>query len=70
VELTLPQPLDRRCEGCGHIAGGSKCRIYAYPQTKWGAGPCPMATHVKSKIEMVQKAVNPLKLSKRRARGK
>ena len=70
MELTLPEPLDRRCAGCAHIVGGTACKVYAYPKAKWGTGPCPMATHVKSKIEMEQKAVNPLKLSKRRARGR
>lgn len=69
MEKILPEPLANCCEGCAHIYNGVKCTVYAYPQTKWYAGPCPMATHIKSKVEMEQKALDPLKLSKKRARG-
>ena len=72
------QPIDPRCHGCGNIITQppmlevpalNLCRIYLNPAAKWSAGNCPMGTHPKSKLEMEQKFVDPIKKSKRQMRG-
>lgn len=69
-------PVVEACEGCQHILelpGGVYCRTYADPRAKWAYGLCNFATHVRAKngsqATSAQK-VNPLKLSKRRAKGR
>ena len=64
-----PLPVVNQCQGCTHIFG-NRCRIYFFPETKWIAGVCPMATHRKKAVEQEAKFVNPLKASKRKAKGK
>lgn len=62
-------PVIQQCEGCGHREGNF-CKVYRFPSTRWSAGPCPMATHVKKAEEQKEKFLNPLKASKRKSRGK
>jgi len=74
------QPIDLRCEGCGNImlqtpTPGSPsvvklCRVYIYPEAKWGSGNCVMATHLKKKSDTETKALDPIKKSKRAMKGK
>ena len=62
-----------KCEGCGRTEQwptGSYCASYPAPDKHWALGMCNMATHIKLEEEKVQKALNPLKASKRRAAGR
>ncbi len=43
------------------------CAAYINPALKWKLGDCPLATHIIVQEE-VEKFVNPLKASRRRAR--
>ena len=61
------------CDGCAHVReyeNGNFCLSYADPATKWRAGICVKATHVKrdAGAEHDTKHVNPLKASKRKMR--
>jgi hypothetical protein len=47
---------------CPKITDGY-CSVYASPAAKWRSGPCPFA--MKENISESEKAVNPLKASKR-----
>ncbi|MDQ7834494.1 MAG: PxxKW family cysteine-rich protein [Humidesulfovibrio sp.] len=62
------------CTGCDRIAefdNVSYCPSYAQPAAKWSRGICNFATHVKGTLDKQGKAkVNPLKASKRAARGR
>lgn len=58
-----------KCAGCGHVEQwptGSYCASFPAPDRKWTLGLCNMATHIHLEEEKVQKALNPLKASKRR----
>ncbi len=68
-------PVVEACEGCNHIVefpSGFYCTTFADPRAKWAYGVCNFATHRKSDngagATTAQK-VNPLKHSKRMARG-
>ncbi|MGB9629848.1 MAG: PxxKW family cysteine-rich protein [Thermodesulfobacteriota bacterium] len=62
------------CNGCERIEEypqGKFCKIFAEPRVKWLSNICNMATHVKREIKTeAQKSIDPLKLSKKRAKGK
>jgi len=61
-----------QCEGCERIhdwPGGRYCKSFAKPANKWKAGVCNFATHVKIETTKVTKKVNPLKASKKAAKG-
>lgn len=60
-------PLE--CAGCQHEDRDLKCLVYAYPETKWSAGNCPMATHVVRKDPAAAKELDPIKASKRKMKG-
>ena len=67
-------------EGCKRIVEGSEpffsryavrkryCRAYLYPKKKWHRGNCNFRTHAEQKID-IKKAVNPMKASRRKAKG-
>ena len=60
-----------QCAGCAKVAdfeGQEFCSAYPAPERKWAQGPCNFATHVKRETGKAAK-VNPLKASKRAARG-
>lgn len=47
------QPVVDRCkedEGCERIENGY-CKAYIFPASKWRAGNCPLATHLKLEPE-------------------
>ena len=57
-----------KCDECGKIiefTTGKYCRVYPDPASKWRAGKCPTATHIKVEIKEMTQKVNPLKASKR-----
>lgn len=65
-------PVVEQCEGCNRLRefeGEKFCSSYAFPAKKWVGGNCNFATHIK--VAAVKGAkVNPLKASKRAAKGK
>ena len=74
VELNgaLLQPVVEQCEGCDRVrtfAEQEFCSSYSAPARKWTSGRCNFATHVKASTSGGGK-VNPLKASKRAAKGR
>ena len=68
------EPVIEKCEGCERITeveGEKFCPSYAKPAKKWNHGVCNFATHVRATVDNEGKVkVNPLKASKRAARGR
>jgi hypothetical protein len=68
------QPVVEKCEGCERskqFEGQNFCGSYAQPQAKWSLGVCNFATHVKASVDKTGKVkINPLKASKRAAKGR
>ncbi len=68
------QPIIEKCDGCERVANieeGKFCPTYAQPEKKWAHGVCNFATHVRAEVDKTGKVkVNPLKASKRAARGR
>ena len=65
-------PVIEKCEGCDRVRefGEEKfCSSYPAPARKWDEGRCNFATHVKVDAKTAAK-VNPLKASKRAAKGR
>lgn len=69
----LFQPVIDKCEGCGRIRefeGGQYCSSYPMPTAKWSMGICNFSTHARTSNGGTQAKVNPLKASKRAAKGR
>ncbi len=70
----LLEQVDEKCEGCDRVVtheAGKFCTSYAQPSSKWSNGVCNFATHVRAELDKGGKVkVNPLKASKRAARGR
>jgi len=70
----LLEPVIDRCEGCerivAHENGQKYCTSFPFPARKWGIGVCNFATHVRGTVTAGKIKVNPLKASKRAARGR
>lgn len=70
----IMEPVVEQCEGCERIVAFEEvnyCPTYAQPARKWAAGVCNFATHVRAEVDKAGKVkVNPLKASKRAARGR
>lgn len=68
------EPIVEQCKGCERIVarnGDEFCTSYAKPAGKWSHGVCNFATHVKASVDNQGNVkVNPLKASKRAARGR
>jgi len=68
------EPVVEKCEGCERIVtfeDNKYCPTYAQPATKWSKGVCNFATHARAEVDKTGKVkVNPLKASKRAARGR
>jgi len=67
-------PVIQECEGCGKIlenSSGRFCQVSPDPNSKWARGRCNLATHLKAAeaSSAPVKQLNPLKASKRSARG-
>ena len=65
------QPIIDKCEGCGRIQdfeGQQYCSSYPMPAAKWSLGTCNFSTHTRV-AQAAQAKVNPLKASKRAAKG-
>lgn len=68
----LLSPIIDKCEGCDRVRefeGENFCASYPNPASKWNDGRCNFATHVKVEVTAAAK-VNPLKASKRAAKGR
>ena len=66
------QPIVEKCTGCDRVCdfeGQQFCSSYPNPERKWAGGRCNFATHVKVQVAAAAK-VNPLKASKRAAKGR
>ncbi len=66
-------PVVESCEGCERIKeynGERFCTTFPEPAAKWANGACNFATHVKASYDHGEVKVNPLKASKRAARGR
>lgn len=73
AEILARRPVVDKCDGCGHteeVDGGTFCKVYRHPDYKWSVGACNMATHAKSEVVQQAKMLNPLKASKKAARGR
>lgn len=68
------QPIVEKCDGCERAVpfeDQKYCPSYAQPESKWKHGVCNFATHVRASVDKEGKVkVNPLKASKRAARGR
>ncbi|HIW77675.1 MAG TPA: PxxKW family cysteine-rich protein [Candidatus Bilophila faecipullorum] len=74
VELKgiVMQPIIDKCEGCDRVRSFEEekfCSSYPVPARKWADGRCNFATHIKVESGKAAK-VNPLKASKRAAKGR
>lgn len=71
---TILEPVVEQCEGCERAVDFDSikyCPCYAQPAKKWGHGVCNFATHARAGVDKEGKVkVNPLKASKRAARGR
>ncbi|MDR3176832.1 MAG: PxxKW family cysteine-rich protein [Desulfovibrio sp.] len=66
------QPIIDKCEGCGRVrefADSRYCSSYPMPTAKWSLGMCNFSTHTRTSTGGAQTKVNPLKASKRAAKG-
>ncbi len=65
-------PCVEQCTGCERVREFDEekfCSSYPDPAYKWSGGRCNFATHVKAQATAAAK-VNPLKASKRAAKGR
>ena len=65
-------PVVEQCYGCERMRefdGEQFCSSYPAPARKWAVGRCNFATHAKAQANAAAK-VNPLKASKRAAKGR
>ncbi len=66
------KPVVEKCDGCERIRTFEEqqfCQAYPNPERKWVGDRCNFATHIKVAAKAAAK-VNPLKASKRAAKGK
>ncbi len=72
VNGVIVSPVVPQCASCERIRefdGKEYCSSYPNPARKWANGKCNFATHMKAEAAGSAK-VNPLKASKRAARGR
>ena len=65
-------PCVEQCTGCERVREFEEqqfCSSYPNPASKWAGGRCNFATHIKV-ASAAQAKVNPLKASKRAAKGR
>ncbi|MBQ7456811.1 MAG: PxxKW family cysteine-rich protein [Desulfovibrio sp.] len=68
----LLSPIVEQCQGCDRVRDFDEqqfCASYPNPSSKWAGGRCNFATHAKIEVA-AQAKVNPLKASKRAAKGR
>lgn len=68
----LISPCVEQCSGCERVRAFDDqefCSSYPEPASKWQGGNCNFATHIKTEAAAKAK-VNPIKASKRAAKGR
>lgn len=73
VNGVIMNEIVEQCEGCERIVefeGNKYCGSYPLPASKWRLGNCNFATHMKAAPAKGKAKVNPLKASKRAAKGR
>ncbi len=66
------KPIIEKCDGCNKITEVDNvkyCLSYPDPESRWIAGTCNLATHIKRDVEQIKKKINPLKASKKGIRS-
>lgn len=72
VKGFIVSPCVEQCSGCERIRTFDDqefCSSYPDPASKWCGGNCNFATHIKTEAQAKAK-VNPIKASKRAAKGR
>lgn len=70
VEECLSGDEEKSCEHIVELPKGKFCTRFPNPMSRWARGRCPLATHIKMDFAApLEKKLNPLKASKRAARG-
>jgi len=70
VDECLKGDDDKACENIVDMPNGKYCTKFPNPESRWERGHCPLATHVKVDFSTpIEKKLNPLKASKRAAKG-
>ena len=68
------EPVVEKCDGCGRsheFEGAKYCSSYAQPVASWKHAACNLASNVKASLDKGGKVkINPLKASKRAAKGR
>ncbi len=73
VNGVVMNTIVEQCEGCERVKefdGAKFCGTYPTPAVKWRMGSCNFATHTKAAPAKGKAKVNPLKASKRAAKGR
>jgi hypothetical protein len=70
VEECLSGDEEKPCSYIQELPKGKYCTKFPNPENRWARGRCPLATHIKMDFAApLEKKLNPLKASKRAARG-
>ncbi len=70
IEECLKGDEDKDCAHIVELPKGKYCTKFPHPENRWSRGRCQMATHIKVDLSApLEKKLNPLKASKRAARG-
>jgi len=70
VEECFSGDDEKSCEHIIELPKGKFCSRFPNPVNRWARGRCPLATHIKMDFAVpLEKKLNPLKASKRAARG-
>ncbi len=69
---SMKAPIVSECKGCSKIVENVMCGTYLFPSSKWRFGAkCPVFDGNKEVIvNAEQKKLNPLKASRRKAKGR
>jgi hypothetical protein len=73
VNGVIMNQIVEQCEGCERVKefeDGKYCSSYPQPSAKWRLGNCNFSTHMKAAPAKGKAKVNPLKASKRAAKGR
>jgi len=60
-------PVVEKCKGCTYVLENQLCKVYYWPDMKWGdARKCQMCTTTVKEVAEEKKALDPIKASKRK----
>jgi hypothetical protein len=64
-------PVVEQCKGCTYVQEDQLCKVYYWPDMKWGdSRKCPMCSTTAKEVVQEKKALDPIKASKRMVKGK